>query len=54
MSLRLPLSGYLLALSSLKIADGMPDTAASFGGMVVGVLLALTVILDGLYFDRRP
>jgi hypothetical protein len=54
MSLRLPLSGYLLALSALEIADGLPDLAASYGAMVVGLLLALTVIADRLYFGDRP
>ena len=53
MSLRLPLSGYLLALSSFEIAEGLPDAAISYTGMAIGLLLALTVILDHLYFDQR-
>jgi hypothetical protein len=53
MSLRLPLSGYLLALSSFQIAQGLPDAPLSYAGMVIGMLLALTVILDHLYFDQR-
>ena len=53
MQLRLPLSGYLLALSSIEIAEGLPNASAACAGMAVGIALALTVILDHLYFDRR-
>jgi hypothetical protein len=50
MSMRLPLSGYLLALSSFEIAEGLPDAAISYAGMAIGLLLALTVIMDHLYY----
>ena len=53
MQLRLPLSGYLVALSSLAIAEGMPDASTAYAGMAIGLALVLTVILDRLYFDRR-
>lgn len=54
MAMRLPLSGYLLALSGAAIAEGLPDPAAAYGAIGVGIALALTVILDALYFHRRP
>jgi hypothetical protein len=53
MRLRLPLSGYLLALGGIEIGDGLPNALLSYLGMAIGLALALTVILDHLYFDRR-
>jgi hypothetical protein len=53
MSLRLPLSGYLLVLSGFQIAQGLPDAVLSYAALVIGMLLVLTVILDHLYFKQR-
>jgi hypothetical protein len=54
MRLRLPLSACLLALSGFKIAAGEPDQAAAVAGLAIAVALALTVLVDAVFFRRRP
>jgi len=56
MSLRLPLSGVLLALAGIALADGAPHPAVPYAGLVVGVALVVTVVLDALSLRRahRP
>ena len=52
MSLRLPLSGLLLALAGLALAEGAPNPAVPYTGLTVGVALVITVLLDALWL--RP
>lgn len=52
MFMRLPLSVVLLALAALNIASGAERLALPIVGAVVGVLLALTALLDALWLDR--
>lgn len=56
MSLRLPLSGVLLALAGIALADGAPHPAVPYAGLAVGVALVITVVLDALWLrhPRRP
>ncbi|HEX9490224.1 MAG TPA: hypothetical protein VF930_08060 [Stellaceae bacterium] len=52
MSLRLPLSGLLLALASLALADRAPYPAVPYAGLAVGIALAITVLLDAIWLRR--
>jgi hypothetical protein len=52
MSLRLPLSGLLLALASLALSDGAPSPAVPYTGLAVGLALAITVLLDAIWARR--
>jgi hypothetical protein len=52
MSLRLPLSGVLLALAGIALADGAPHPAVPYAGLAVGVALVVTVVLDVLSLRR--
>lgn len=52
MSLRLPLSGVLLALAGIALADGAPHPAVPYAGLAVGVALVVTVVLDVLWLRR--
>jgi hypothetical protein len=52
MSLRLPLSGLLLALASLALADGAPNQAVPYAGLTVGIALIITVLLDLIWLRR--
>jgi hypothetical protein len=55
MSLRLPLSGVLLALAGIALADGAPHPAVPYAGLTVGVGLIITVLLDVIWLRRtRP
>lgn len=49
MSLRLPLSGVLLALAGIALAGGAPHPAVPYAGLAVGVALVVTVVLDALW-----
>ncbi len=49
MMLRLPLSALLVAIAALDMANGPTSLALAVTGIVVGVLLALTVLLDALW-----
>lgn len=53
MSLRLPLSGVLLALAGIALADGAPHPAVPYAGLAVGVVLTVTVVLDALWLRRK-
>jgi len=53
MSLRLPLSGVLLALAGIALADGAPHPVVPYAGLAVGVALIVTVVLDVLWLRRR-
>jgi hypothetical protein len=52
MSLRLPLSGLLLALASLALSDGAPNPALPYAGLAVGAALAITIVLDAIWIRR--
>ena len=52
MSLRLPLSGVLLALAGIALADGAPHPAVPYAGLAVGVALVITVLLDAMWLGR--
>lgn len=52
MSLRLPLSGVLLALAAIALADGAPHPAVPYAGLAVGVALVITVVLDAVWLRR--
>jgi hypothetical protein len=52
MSLRLPLSGVLLALAGIALADDAPHPVVPYAGLVVGVALIVTVALDALWLRR--
>lgn len=52
MLLRLPLSVLLVAIAGLDIANGPTSPALAATGMVVGALLAVTVLLDVLWLGR--
>jgi hypothetical protein len=52
MSLRLPLSGVLLALAGIALADGAPHPAVPYVGLAIGVALVITVMLDALWLRR--
>ncbi|HEX6840389.1 MAG TPA: hypothetical protein VF113_02630 [Stellaceae bacterium] len=52
MSLRLPLSGVLLALAGIALAGGAPHPAVPYAGLAVGVALIVTVVLDALWLRR--
>jgi hypothetical protein len=49
MSLRLPISGLLLALASLALADGVRNRAVPYAGLTIGVALIVTVLLDAIW-----
>ena len=53
MSLRLPLSGVLLALAGIALADGAPHPAVPYAALAVGVALVVTVVLDALWLRRK-
>lgn len=53
MSLRLPLSGVLLALAGVALADGAPHPVVPYAGLAVGIALIVTVVLDVLWLRRR-
>ncbi|HWG80293.1 MAG TPA: hypothetical protein VN681_10990 [Stellaceae bacterium] len=53
MSLRLPLSGVLLALAGIALADGAPHPAVPYAGLAVGVALVVTVVLDAAWLRRK-
>ncbi len=46
MSMRLPLSGFLLIIASLSMADHAGKLPLAITGIMIAALLALTVILD--------
>ncbi len=52
MSLRLPLSGLLLALTSLALFDGVPNPAVPYAGLAVGIALMITVLLDAIWLRQ--
>ena len=52
MSLRLPLSGVLLALAGIALAGGAPHPAVPYAGVAVGVALVITVLLDAIWLGR--
>jgi hypothetical protein len=52
MTLRLPLSGLLLALASLALSDGASRPAVPYAGLAVGIALAITVLLDAIWLRR--
>ena len=54
MSLRLPLSGLLLALAGIALADGASHPVVPYAGIVVAVALLVTVVLDALWLRRSP
>jgi hypothetical protein len=49
MWLRLPLSGLLLALASLALAEGARRSAVPYTGLTIGVALIITVLLDAIW-----
>ena len=52
MSLRLPLSGLLLALASLALSDGAPNPALPYVGLAIGIALVITTLLDAIWARR--
>jgi hypothetical protein len=53
MSLRLPMSGLLLALASLALADGVRNPAVPYAGLAIGVALIVNVLLDAIWLHRE-
>ncbi len=49
MWLRLPLSGLLFALASLALAEGARHSAVPYAGLIIGVALIITVLLDAVW-----
>jgi hypothetical protein len=52
MPMRLLLSGFLLIVAGLSIADRTPNLPLAVTGITVGALLALTVVLDSAGLTR--
>jgi hypothetical protein len=52
MVLRLSLSGFLLAVAGLSIADQAATLPLAVTGIIVGALLTLTVVLDSAGLTR--
>jgi hypothetical protein len=52
MSLRLPLSGLLLALASLALSDGASNPALPYTALAIGIALVITTLLDAIWLRR--
>ncbi len=46
MPMRLPLSGFLVIVAGLSLADRMANLPLAVTGIMIAALLALTVVLD--------
>ena len=47
------MSGLLLALASLALADGVRNPAVPYAGLAIGVALIVTVLLDAIWLHRE-